>query len=74
MIYWNDVDEVRPEKGQWIFYLDPKTVDWCKSQGFKQVCIADIDKGCYMGDNLAEYHYDLPCEVFKYWYPVPEIK
>lgn len=49
MIYWNDIDEVRPEKEQWIFYLDPLKVKWYKSQGFKQVCMDDIDKGCYMG-------------------------
>ncbi len=71
-VYWIDINKEQPESGQWIFYLDTKTSEWYEKNSQYVISADDIDKGEYMKDNLAEWHYDHPCEEFKYWYPIPK--
>ena len=70
-VFWIDINEEQPENGQWIFYIDTKSAEWYEKNLNYSVSADDIDKGEYMKDNLVEWHYDYPCEEFKYWYPIP---
>lgn len=70
-VFWIDVSEEQPENGQWVFYIDTKSAGWYEKNLNSSVSAGDIDKGEYMKDNLVEWHYDHPCEEFKYWFPIP---
>jgi hypothetical protein len=73
-IYWIDIADEKPEKDQWIFYIDTKVAEWhLKNPQYYSFSADDVDRGSYVRDNLVEWHYDLPCEEFKYWYPIPQM-
>lgn len=70
-VFWININDEQPKDGQSIFYLDVKTSEWYEKKGY-QIGHDDIDKGIYLKDNFVEWHYDCPCEEFKYWYPIPK--
>lgn len=75
-IKWYDIEQVQPEKGQAIFYIDVRTYDdytRCYS-GTLIPCVDDIDRGMYIKDNLVEWYYDMAPEEFRLWFPIPTIE
>lgn len=67
---WLDITKEQPAERQAIFYLDTKTSGYYEGNRYL-VGLDDIDKGEYIGGNLVEWHFDNPCDEFKYWFPVP---
>lgn len=75
MIYWNDIDEVMPEKGSHIWYISKKMAETqYKENIWSHADVLDVEFGEYVKDNLVEFSYDLYPEEFKYWVYFPKFK
>lgn len=75
MIYWNDVDEVKPENGSHIWYISKKIAETqYKENIWSCADVLDVEFGEYVRDNLVEFSYDLNPEEFKYWVYFPKFK
>lgn len=70
-LFWVDIKEQEPKVGQNIFYVDTASAEWYEKNPNFSIGLDEIDKGVYMGNELAEWHYDNACEQFRYWFPVP---
>ena len=75
MIYWNDIDEVKPEKGSHIWYISKKMAELqYKENIWSHADVGDVEFGDYVKDNLVEWSYDMDPEEFKYWIYFPMFK
>ena len=75
MIYWNDINEVKPKDGAHIYYISFKDYErYFSTHKYSYCAEEDVKFGDYVGEDLVEWFCDAPPEKFKYWIYFPKFK